>query len=419
MASELETIPPADDTIVLEAEGAARADDDWPVTDLYRVEPGDDAVAEPDEGARTVAASPAPEVLPPGQRRFPPDLGSRALLAVALAAGAILVAAVLLDLRSSEDTATAARESVGEPPIEAPSAPPPATAAPTTTTAQTTPTASANAPELPALEGMRLADARAALEKLGLEARVLRVASGEPRNQVVRQTPEAGTVLERGEAVALFASRGAQVPQEASLVEIPEVVGLAASDATQELRDAELTTRIRVVESSQRAGVVVRQSPKAGTDIEEGAAVRIDVARNRPAVPATVEVPDVRGASVADARSRLRSAGFIVRVSRTRSAEPEGTVLRQSPRAGAGLRERSTVTLTVSSGPSLVDVPDVTGIEAEAARLELEAAGFQVRTIFEPTSDHTQDGIVVRQTPYGGSTAEENAVVTLVVGRLV
>jgi serine/threonine-protein kinase len=266
---------------------------------------------------------------------------------------------------------------------------------------------------------MRLADARAALEKLGLEARVLRVASGEPRNQVVRQTPEAGTVLERGEAVTLFASRGAQVPQEASLVEVPEVVGLAASDATRELRDAELTTRIRVVESSQRAGVVVRQSPEAGTDVEEGAAVRIDVARNRPAVPATVEVPDVRGASVADARSRLRSAGFVVRVSRTRSAEPEGTVLRQSPRAGAGLRERSTVTLTVSSGPSLVDVPDVTGIEAEAARLELEAAGFQVRTIFEPTSDHTQDGIVVRQTPYGGSTAEENAVVTLVVGRLV
>jgi serine/threonine-protein kinase len=264
---------------------------------------------------------------------------------------------------------------------------------------------------------MTLQEARAALDELGLEVRVLRVTSEQPRGAVVRQTPEAGVALERGQAVTLFVSRGAAAEEAASTVSVPDIVGLSASAAAGDLREAGLTPRVRLVDSSQQSGVVLRQSPAAGTEIDSGTEVRLDVSRNRPPAVPTIEVPDVRGLVLSEARSQLRSLGLTVNVTRTPSPEPAGTVLRQSPRAGTDLRKGGAVTLTVSTGPALVDVPDVTGLDEESARLELEAAGFQVRVTDEPTTDPAQDGVVVRQSPTGGSGAKDGAVVTLVVAR--
>jgi serine/threonine-protein kinase len=75
------------------------------------------------------------------------------------------------------------------------------------------------------------------------------------------------------------------------------------------------------------------------------------------------------------------------------------------------------VTLRVSSGPAKVDVPDVTGLDEPAARAQLEGAGFEVRVTDESTTDPAQDGIVLRQSPTGGSRADDGAIVTIVVAR--
>jgi beta-lactam-binding protein with PASTA domain len=64
-----------------------------------------------------------------------------------------------------------------------------------------------------------------------------------------------------------------------------------------------------------------------------------------------------------------------------------------------------------------VAVPDVIGLDEPSARLELENAGFDVRVTEQPTDDPSQDGIVVDQSPGGGTDAGEGDVVTLVVAR--
>jgi eukaryotic-like serine/threonine-protein kinase len=120
---------------------------------------------------------------------------------------------------------------------------------------------------------------------------------------------------------------------------------------------------------------------------------------------------------VADARRQLRSLGLTVTVVQVRSDEPAGTVVRQSPRAGAELRKGATVRLAVSTGPRTVDVPDVTGLDEGSARSELEGAGFEVRVVDQETTDPTEDGVVLTQEPAGG-TAASGSVVTLTVGRL-
>ena len=169
--------------------------------------------------------------------------------------------------------------------------------------------------------------------------------------------------------------------------------------------------------SDEPSGTVLEQSPAPGTEITDGSLVTIRVAKARKPAVERVELPDIIGASLVDGRARLRDLGLKVRVARVVAEEPAGTIVGQSPRSGAEVREGATVTLRVSTGPSEVTVPDVIGLDEESARLELENAGFEVRMSDEPTDDPTQDAVVVDQTPRGGSTAGEGAVVTITIAR--
>jgi beta-lactam-binding protein with PASTA domain len=211
-------------------------------------------------------------------------------------------------------------------------------------------------------------------------------------------------------------SSGSKKPSPAA-VEVPGVVGLSASDAVVAIRDAGLEAMIHLVESSTPAGTVLRQSPAEGASAPRGSSIRLEVAKSRPTPPVRIDVPDVVGANVAEARRQLRSLGLAVTVVQVRSDEPAGTVVRQSPHAGAELRKGAAVRLAVSTGPQTVDVPDVTGLDEDSARSELEGAGFEVRVIDQETTDPTEDGVVLAQEPAGG-TATEGSVVTLTVGRL-
>lgn len=203
----------------------------------------------------------------------------------------------------------------------------------------------------------------------------------------------------------------------ATAVSVPSVVGLSASDAVAALRRAGFETRIRVVASTRRAGIVLTQSPAGAEGATRGSTVRLKVSKPRP-VPQKVAVPDLVGLDAGEARRRLRSLGLGVDVVRVTSAQPSGTVLRQSPRAGVRVAEQDRVGLTVSSGPEAIDVPDVTGLDEASARAELESAGFEVTVTYEPTTDPALDGLVDRQTPAGGTTATGGSVATIVVMQL-
>lgn len=92
----------------------------------------------------------------------------------------------------------------------------------------------------------------------------------------------------------------------------------------------------------------------------ESCSVTVDAARTvsarfeappPPAPPRTCRVPRVVGRSLTVARSKIRRAGCRVgRIRRARSARARGKVIRQSPRAGARVRQGTRVNLTLSRG---------------------------------------------------------------------
>src|SRR5262249_44443620 len=119
------------------------------------------------------------------------------------------------------------------------------------------------------------------------------------------------------------------------------------------------------------------------------------------------------------AASELRGAGFNVSRIDQESDQAAGIVTDQTPSGGSASSKGSTVTLTVSKGPSTSAGPDVTSQDYAIAQTTLDNAGFRSKIVFQDTADQTQDGIVISQDPVGGSQAKPNAIVTLFVGRFV
>ena len=134
---------------------------------------------------------------------------------------------------------------------------------------------------------------------------------------------------------------------------------------------------------------------------------------------ATVAVPDVIGMTADGAGKALDKAGLAVGTITEVASEdgPEGTVIEQSPEAGADVDEGSAVDLRVSTGapaPTDVEVPDVTGASQEAASQTLLAAGFVV-VVTEAASDAVPAGAVVLQRPAAGVIAAPGSAVDIVV----
>jgi serine/threonine-protein kinase len=229
-----------------------------------------------------------------------------------------------------------------------------------------------------------------------------------PRGKVIDQSPVAGTKVQKSQTVAITVSKGKPT------VAVPAVVGKSQNDAISTLVNAGLQADPVVqVHSSQPSGTVTGQDPPAGRVVTKGSKVRINVSSG----PANVDVPSVIGLPYDQASAALQNDGFAVKRTDVDSNQPKGTVVDQSPSGSAP--PGSAITLSVSRGPKQSTVPDVTNQDQASAQSALQTAGFKVQVQKQDVNDPGLEGIVLSQTPTGGTRANQGAPVTITVGRLV
>jgi eukaryotic-like serine/threonine-protein kinase len=262
---------------------------------------------------------------------------------------------------------------------------------------------------VPNVVGLKEAAAVNLIQNAGFEPKVEHAANPDvEKGRVMSQNPDAGTRIQKGDRVTLLVSTGA--PKTS----VPNVVGMDYADAVQALNDANLNAKRHQVFSPKPAGQVVAQNPKAGEQVVEGTEVVLNVSKGAK----TVAVPNVVGMSEANARATLEQAGFQVQsVSAPSDSTPQGNVSAQSPSAGTDAPKGSTVTITVSSGPSTTTVPDEVGQEKQVAMDDLKANGFKVKVVNTAVSDPGQENIVQDQDPSGGNQAPPGSTVTIFVGK--
>lgn len=205
---------------------------------------------------------------------------------------------------------------------------------------------------VPVLIGLTQEEATAALADLGL---TLDPAIGEqPTNvmdddgRVAAQEPAAGTLVLQGSAVRIVVWR-------AVLITVPDVLGNAEATAREILATAGLDMRVthRPVTDPAQAGIVLDQSPAAGTQVPQGTAVTITIA-------ILVPFPELRCAPLLEANARVRKLVETfgirwdgeVRVDAWPSERERDTVINQIPAQGTLIGpELSDVTVTVRRPP--------------------------------------------------------------------
>jgi membrane carboxypeptidase/penicillin-binding protein len=128
-------------------------------------------------------------------------------------------------------------------------------------------------------------------------------------------------------------------------------------------------------------------------------------------------VPNVTGMQQTVAQNTLTQANFVPIVKNVPSLDPKGVVVSQDPKGGASASLGSAVTINVSTGVApKVAVPDVVGQTQDAATAALQAAGFKVTVVFQLVNDQSQVGIVLSQSPAGGTNLAQGGTVTITVG---
>ena len=183
----------------------------------------------------------------------------------------------------------------------------------------------------------------------------------------------------------------------AALVEVPDVIGLSFGEADAELRSLGLEPEPSYqVNTEWPENTVFAQRPPAGQRIAEDGTVAFIVSQGE-----TPTVPPVRGRNRVDAEEILQNAGFQVIVIEGPSQSEAGTVVFQDPASGTELALGEAVTITVSTGPGQIFVPDVRGLTLSQAFNTLIAQGFRVGERQEPSATVEEGQIIDTDPPHG------------------
>jgi len=258
------------------------------------------------------------------------------------------------------------------------------------------------------LVGTEQAAAEAVLTEAHLEATVTQAFDAVvPLGVVVSTSPAEGQEVRKDGAVELVVSQG----QDMRAVP-PDLVGAAVTDvvAALQLAGFQVTEPFHANHDTVPAGNVIAMSVESGASLPVGTEVSVTVSDG----PAPLTIPNVVGEERQAAIVALEQEGLVVQPPTEDFSETvgAGSIISQTPEAGAAGHRMDTVTLVVSKGPPLVEVPDVFGKQFEEAQTILEGLGFVV------ARENVLGGLfgtVRDQSVEAGQTAPKGSTITLKV----
>ena len=227
--------------------------------------------------------------------------------------------------------------------------------------------------------------------------------------EIISQDPSEGTLRKNNLTIQVY------VCAKVEKSYMPTVLNMSESEAKSILNNMSLGLNIQVQDKPSDTvakGLVVATSPAAGAEIRQGNTVIIYISSGREIKPVTV--PNFVGMTEEKANLEAQKLGLVVGASSSEySDKPAGTVIRQSISATTEAKTGDNIYFTISLGPNntTVDVPDVIGKSLNAAKSELEAAGFTVAVQWQGQEGANE--IVIGCNPDG--SAEKGSTITITV----
>ena len=235
---------------------------------------------------------------------------------------------------------------------------------------------------------------------------------------VVRQWPNAGTVVECNTPVEVSIAVPPPPPPEpprpepprCPTIAVPPLAGQNPKAAVALLEGRGLNVgSVFNRESTGPAGLVIDQSPVGGSMVPCNTNVNLWVSVPPPP-PQLVRVPALEGIDQAAAEQRIKDAGLrLGNVGRRPSEAAEHSVVGQSPVAGTLVPPSSPVQIWLASAPPPT-VPDLRGLDRAGAASALATARLRLGLVTDRQSEEAA-GTVVAQAPAAGTVARAGMAV--------
>jgi beta-lactam-binding protein with PASTA domain len=198
-------------------------------------------------------------------------------------------------------------------------------------------------------------------------------------------------------------------------VTVPKLEGLTKALAIARLHSLGLKADPSYAAStSVPAEHVVTQSPGQGSQVKPHTTVGIVVSTGA----GSTTIPKLVGLSKEAAVQQLNAVGLHPNVTYHHSETVKsGFVISTSPPAGRGVKEGTSVTVTVSNGAAQVKVPRVVGESKESAEEILAEHSLSIGAISERSSETATPGTVLAQTPHAEQQVAKGTSVALVIAK--
>lgn len=200
-------------------------------------------------------------------------------------------------------------------------------------------------------------------------------------------------------------------------LEVPNVIGEREIEAERKLLSANLTVVYDEAEydNEMEAGLILRQTPTAGTKVKEGREITLVVSLGE----SLIEVPQITGMNKNEAEATLNNKKLILGQETTNYSPdvPEGDIIIQIPRQGEMVSAGTKIDYTISLGPTpkMVTIPDLSKKTLDEAKAELRNAGLVLGTVKKEESYTHETGTIIRQSLAADGQTMQDTVIDLVV----
>ena len=191
-----------------------------------------------------------------------------------------------------------------------------------------------------------------------------------------------------------------------NMVTVPNLINKDIDEASNAAQDYTIVIDNRYYSEEYEAGRIIEQNPTANSQIEKGKVITVIVS----AGPAPA-VKTMQNLLALDQETALKylintqgiDEKYILIREESSSEVKQGCVIRTDPVEGVVLTEGQTISLWISTGPSVkyATMPQVVGWNVETAQKILNAAGFDNITVEEVESSRAQGEVIYQSRPNG------------------
>jgi len=230
-----------------------------------------------------------------------------------------------------------------------------------------------------------------------------------PNGHIISQKPEPGKMVAPGK-IFVIVSDGPMT--------MSDVIGQEYTRVKSMLENMDYGLNVsveRIYDDTVLKDHIVRTEPAANAALRKGGTVTLYVS-DGPDMQIS-QMPNIVGDLEEDAKATLDRQGLNLKYEVEKVTDnlvPEGCVVRTEPAKGEDLKKGDTVKLFISDGPEKATLPNVVGMEKQAAIAHIKSFGFETVDVIEMASPQPA-GTIINQDPISNDKISVLTKIQLVV----